>query len=78
MALILKLPMNEIISYQAEGLENLSIRISNETVWLTQQQLAELFDVERSVITKHLRNIFKEEELDQSSVCAKFAHTAAD
>ncbi len=70
--------MNEIISYQAEGLENLSIRISNETVWLTQQQLAELFDVERSVITKHLRNIFKEEELDQSSVCAKFAHTAAD
>jgi hypothetical protein len=47
-------------------------------VWLTQQKIAELFSIERSVITKHLRNIFEEKELDKNSVCAKFAHTAAD
>jgi hypothetical protein len=70
--------MNKIINYTAEGLEHFQVRIDEDTVWLTQQKIAELFSVERSVITKHLRNIFKEEELDKNSVCAKFAHTATD
>ena len=70
--------MNKLINYTAEGLENFQVRIDKDTVWLTQQKIAELFSAERSVITKHLRNIFKEEELDKNSVCAKFAHTATD
>ena len=56
----------------------MDVRLENETVWLTQQQMADLFGRERSVVTKHLRNVFKEGELDQGAVCAKFAHTAAD
>jgi hypothetical protein len=70
--------MNEIVKYTADGLENFPVRIDEDTVWLTQQKIAELFIVDRSVVTKHLRNIFKEEELDKNSVCAKFAHTATD
>ena len=52
--------------------------VSNETLWLTQREMAELFGVDRSVITRHLQNIFKTGELDADSVCAKFAHTASD
>jgi hypothetical protein len=70
--------MNEIVSYTAEGLEHFQVLVDEDTVWLTQQKIAELFSVERSVITKHLRNIFKEGELDKNAVCAKFAHTATD
>ena len=71
--------MNSIVIYQAEnGAASLSVRLDQETVWLTQEQIAELFGRERSVITKHLRNVFKEGELEESSVRAKFAHTAAD
>lgn len=44
-------------------------------MWLTQQKIADLFGVDRTVITKHLRNIFETKELDQNSVCAIFAHT---
>ena len=51
---------------------------SRETIWATQAQIADLFDTERSVITKHIRNIIKDKELDEKSVCAKFAHTAPD
>ena len=54
------------------------IYLQNETVWLTQQKIADLFGVERSVVTKHLKNIFDTNELDPSSVSAKIAHTAAD
>ena len=56
----------------------IEVRYEKETIWLTQKLMAELFDVERSVITKHLKNIFNDKELDQGSVCAKFAHTASD
>lgn len=49
-----------------------------ETVWLSQAQICELFGRERSVITKHIRNLFQEGELERNSVCAKFAHTADD
>jgi hypothetical protein len=54
------------------------VLFAKDNFWLTQQCISELFEVERSVITKHLRNIFKEGELDKDAVCAKFAHTAAD
>lgn len=50
--------------------------LQDETVWLTQKAIAELFDVDRTIITKHLSNIFKEGELQQGSVSAKIAHTA--
>ena len=62
----------------ADGLVQLSVSIDKETVWLTQEQMGHLFERERSVITKHIRNVFSEGELARESVCAKFAHTAAD
>lgn len=52
--------------------------MENETLWLTQKAMSELFGVDRSVITKHLKNIFESAELQENSVCAKFAHTATD
>ena len=68
-----------IILYQEpNGKTALDVRLEGETLWLTQKQLSELFQTERSVITKHLGNIFRSGELDKLSVCAKFAHTADD
>ena len=59
---------NTILIYQAEdGKIKIETRLENETVWLTQQQMAQLFQRERSVITKHLKNIFEEQELDEKS-----------
>jgi prophage maintenance system killer protein len=70
---------NPITLYQTDdGRISLEVRLEAETVWLTQDQMRALFGRERSVITKHLRNVFKEGELDENSVCANFAHTAAD
>lgn len=69
----------EIIIYQNRDKQvRLAVRLEQETVWLTQQQISGLFKTERSVITKHLRNIFDSKELDKHSVCAIFAHTAQD
>ncbi len=69
----------EIILYQTDdGTTKIEVRVEGETVWLTQAKIAELFGIERSVISKHLRNIFEEGELEENSVCAKFAHTATD
>jgi hypothetical protein len=62
----------------SDGNVHFEVFLKNETIWLTQQKLSELFGVERSVITKHLSNIFKEKELVKGSVCAVFAHTATD
>jgi len=56
----------------------LDVRLEEETVWLSQAQISDLFGIERSVTTKHLRNIFKDEELHSDAVCAIFAHTASD
>ncbi len=68
-----------IAIYQAaDGSISTEVRLDGETVWLTQAQLTQLFGRERSVITKHLRNVFAEGELEANSVCAKFAHTADD
>lgn len=61
-----------------DGSLRVDVRLYGETVWLTQIQMAELFDRERSVITKHIGNVFSEGELEEKSVCAKFAQTAAD
>lgn len=50
--------------------------IRDETLWCTQKAIAQLFGVDRTVVSKHLKNIFESSELQQDSVCAKFAHTA--
>ena len=69
----------EFLFYQSDdGRIRLQVRLDAETVWLTQAQLSELFQRERSVITKHIRNIFEEGELEERAVCAHFARTAAD
>ena len=57
---------------------NVQVVIKDETLWCTQKALAQLFGVDRSVITKHLKNVFETQELVESSVCAKIAHTAED
>ncbi len=60
--------------YQSKkGLPSVEVHFSEDTVWLTQQQISELFQTERSVITKHINNIYKTEELKQKSTCAKIA-----
>lgn len=70
---------NEILLYTTpNGNVKVEIYLQNETIWLTQQKIADLFGVDRSVVTKHLRNIFQSGELIENSVSAKFAHTAAD
>jgi hypothetical protein len=69
---------DEIILYTPDELaEHIEVRVDvdKETFWLTQQQIAQLFERDRTVITKHLKNIFKEGELDEKLVCAFFAHT---
>ena len=69
----------EVILYQTDdGNINVSVFFYDETFWLTQKAMADLFGVDRTVITKHLSNIFSDEELDKNSVCAIFAHTASD
>ena len=69
----------ERVLYQTdEGAEAVEVLLVDETLWASQKIMADLFGVDRSVITKHLRNIFKEEELLKDSVCAKIAHTADD
>jgi hypothetical protein len=68
-----------VVLYNTDnGAVQLEVHLKKETVWLTQDQMAELFGRERSVITKHLRNVFKQGELEEATVRAKFAHTAAD
>jgi len=64
----------DIEIYQADN-GTVEVRLEAETVWLRQEQMSQLFGRERSVITKHLRNVFAEGELVANSVCAKFAHT---
>ena len=72
-------PDTEIIMYQTEdGLTKIDVQMSGETVWLSREQMAELFQRDRSVIGKHIKNIFDEGELRKEAVWAKFAHTAED
>ncbi len=69
---------NEIIIYQPDSTVKLEVRLENETVWLTQAQMTELFQTTRNNITMHIRNVFKEGELDQRTVCKESLHTASD
>lgn len=69
----------EFLTFVATGKEDgIQVLYKDETVWATQKAMATLFDVDRSVITKHLKNIFDSGELIADRVCAKFAHTAED
>jgi len=70
---------NEILLYTTpNGKVKVEMYLHEETIWLTQQKIADLFGVDRTVITKHLKNIFSSIELMEDSVCAKIAHTAID
>ena len=69
---------NEIVLYQPDNSIQLEVRVQDETVWLSQQQMAMLFDTTRNNITLHIGNIFKEGELEQNSVCKESLLTAAD
>ncbi|MCK9161798.1 MAG: type II toxin-antitoxin system death-on-curing family toxin [Arcobacter butzleri] len=70
---------NQIVIYEdINGDIKLDVSLENETLWLSQKQLEVLFDRDKSVISRHIRNIFKEEELDKNSVVAKNATTATD
>ena len=68
----------EIILYQPDNEVRLEVRLENETVWLSIEEMSQLFGRDISVIGKHIRNIFKEGELLKESVWAKFAYTASD
>ena len=68
----------EIVMYQPDETIRLEVRMGEETVWLTQQQMAELFQRDQSVIARHIRNIYKEEELDEEGTYAKFAYMGHD
>ena len=67
---------NQIEIYQAnDGSTQINVQFEQETVWLTQAQMAELFERDRTVIGRHISNVFSENELDENVVCANFAHT---
>jgi len=65
---------NEIIIFENQKVK-LEVNMKDETVWLNTEQMAKLFDRDRTVITRHINNIFKSQELNKKEVCAKFAHT---
>jgi len=69
---------NIVIYKEKKGNIQFKVKFEDETVWLSQKQMAELFKTERSVITKHIRNILKSRELIKNQVCAIFAQTASD
>ena len=67
-------PSGQVLVYEApDGTARVDVRLDHETVWLTQEQMSQLFGRERSVITKHIRNVFREGELETEATCAKFA-----
>ena len=69
---------NQIVVYQPNETVRLDVRLENETVWLTQEQMSQLFGRDQSVVARHIGNIFKEGELNRDSVYAKNAYTASD
>ena len=72
------MPQQFFLYRDNSGRVQINALLRDETLWLTQKAMAELFEVERSVITKHIRNIYKEGELQEKAVCANIAHTATD
>ena len=74
-----KANMGEILIYRTEdGQTKLDVKLENETIWLSLNQMAELFQRDKSTVSRHIKNVFQEGELDPSSVVANFATTAAD
>jgi len=69
---------SEIILYQPDSSIQLDVRMENETVWLTQNQIANLFDVKQPAISKHLKNIFSSGELNEAAVYSILEYTAND
>lgn len=70
---------DQIVIYQTEdGQTQIDVRVENDTVWLTQAQMAELFLKDRTVIGRHIRNVYNEGELEEKGSCAKFAHMGHD
>ena len=68
-----------IVVYEApDGEVRVDVRLDRETVWLTQQQMAELFGRDRSVVTRHIRNVYREGELDPKATCSKFAQVQSE
>lgn len=66
---------NQIVIYQTDnGQTAIDVRLENDTVWLTQAQMAELFQSDRTTIVRHINNIYKDEELEREATCAKIAH----
>ncbi len=77
--LIIRSSIEEFITFKVQEKDKgIQVRYENETLWMTQKAMAELFDIGRPAITKHLNNIFKENELDKNSVCSILEHTAED
>ena len=69
----------EIILYQtADGRTSIDVKLDDETVWLTKEQMAMLFERDRTVIQRHIRNIYNEGELTRDTTSAKFAHMGKD
>ena len=69
---------NVLIYETADGTTQLDVRLENETVWLSQEQMAQLFQKDRTVIGRHIRNAIQEGEIEESITCAKFAHMGVD
>ena len=69
----------EIIIYRPKGGEvELKVKLNKETIWLNAYQIAQIFHIDRTVIVKHIKNIYKSSELSEKSTCAKIAQVAAD
>ena len=69
---------NQIVVYQPNETVRLEVRFENETVWLTQEQIANLFGTKRPAITKHLANIYKSGELEREGTCSILEHMGND
>lgn len=75
----MELPNSEILIYQnSEGNIKVDVRLEEESVWLTQAQLCELFQKSKATISEHIKNVFEEDELDEKAVVRKFRTTASD
>jgi len=70
---------DQIVIYQTEdGQTQIDVRLENETVWLTQAQMAELFETDRTSIVRHINNIYKADELEREATCAKIAQVQTE
>ena len=70
--------VNQIVVYQPNETVRLDVRLENETVWLTQEQIANLFGTKRPAITKHPANIYKSGELEREGTCSILEHMGND